>query len=187
MTDPPPGVALTVSWQSFLLRPEPEQRTMEAFTDYTRSWARPAGLEPGAPFATPWSGANAPPTHSLPAAVAAKVAASFGEGASTVYRNRVFAAYFVENLTVSDPGVLAELAEQSGLDRDEFEQRRTARETELVRQVYREHVTGVQSGVTGVPAVAVNRRYLLPGAMTVQDYRRAIEQVLSEDVDPARS
>lgn len=175
---------LTVTWQSFLLRPEPEQRPMEKFTDYTRSWSRPAGMEPKATFSTPWSGAHDPPSHSLPAAVAGKVAATFGPGAATVFRHRLFTAYFEENRTISDPSVLADVAVEAGLERDGFERCWAERETELVREVYREHVTAVQSGISGVPAVVVNRRYLLPGAVDVDDYRRAIDQALSEPDEP---
>jgi len=36
--------ALTVEWRAFLLRPVPEQRSLEQFTRYTERWARPASM-----------------------------------------------------------------------------------------------------------------------------------------------
>ena len=52
------GDAITIEWKSFLLRPQPEQRSLAEFTEYTKSWGRPAGLEPKAEFNSPWSGSS---------------------------------------------------------------------------------------------------------------------------------
>ena len=171
------GDQVEVAWHSYLLRPEPEPRPLDEFTAYTRKWERPASLEPRATF-NEWSGANAPPSHSLPSALAGKVAETFGQQAQHEFSTRVFQAYFTENRTISDPIVLAEIALESGLDRAAFEQRWTELESDLVKQVWRDYTTAVQSGIRGVPAVVVNRRYLVSGAVDLAEYQRVIDSVL---------
>ena len=58
------GDEVELIWRSFMLRPQPEERPVEKFAAYTRSWERPASLEPTITF-NAWSGDNAPPSHSL--------------------------------------------------------------------------------------------------------------------------
>lgn len=153
---------------------------MEKFTEYTTKWATPAGLEPAADFHVPWSGEHRPPSHSLPSAVAGKVVAAFGPAAAHRYRMRLFEAYFRDHLTISRRDVLRDLAAEVGIDPDEFEAAWFAQESDVVREVMVDHATAVQAGITGVPAVVVDRRYLLPGALDVGDYVGAIEQVLAD-------
>lgn len=172
------GDQLTISWRSFLLRPEPEARTLEAFTKYTTSWERPAGMEPRAPFATPWSGEHAPPSHSFPSSLAGKVAETFGAEAFEAFAMALFRAYFVEHRTISDRDVLADVAAAAGLDRTEFGRRWADNETELTKAVWRDYATAVQSGINGVPAVVVDRQWLVPGAVDVDDYGRVIAKAL---------
>jgi predicted DsbA family dithiol-disulfide isomerase len=164
---------ITIEWRSFLLRPEPEDRPLEAFTRYTEKWARPAEMEPRATFNT-WSGRHEPPSHSLPSSVAGKVAGTFGPEAERAFHERLFPAYFTENRTISDRGVLLDVAGEAGLDAAEFDRRWDAEEAELTKQVWRDYATAVQSGIQGVPAVVVNRRWLIPGAVDVEEYRRAV-------------
>ena len=44
------GDAISVEWRSFLLRPEPKTPDQEKFVEYTRSWLRPAEMEPATDF-----------------------------------------------------------------------------------------------------------------------------------------
>lgn len=167
------GSEVEVTWRSFLLRPEPEPRPMEKFVEYTHHWSRPAAMEPQATFHT-WSGEHQPPSHSLPAAVAGKVASGFGAPARAAFSDRLFRAYFADNRTISDREVLLDVAAEAGLDRSEFDRRWDDQEDELTKQVWRDHATAVQSGISGVPAVVVNRRWLIPGAVDVEQYREAV-------------
>jgi predicted DsbA family dithiol-disulfide isomerase len=167
------GDAVEVTWRSYLLRPEPERRDLDAFSAYTRKWAGPADIEPAATFRT-WSGENPPPTHSYPSALAGKVAESFGREAQRAYASALFRAYFAENRTISDRDVLVEVAAGAGLDPDAFERRWREREDELGLAVWQDYLTAVQSKITGVPAVVVDRTWLVPGAVDEAEYRRAI-------------
>jgi predicted DsbA family dithiol-disulfide isomerase len=162
-------------WRAYLLRPEPEPRPLDAFTEYTRKWERPGALEPRARFTT-WTGEHRPPSHSFPAALAAKVAASLGPEAGRAYRQVLFPAYFTDNRTISDRTVLTDIAAEAGLDADAFERAWHDHETDLLTEVWRDHGTAVQSGIGGVPAVVVNRRWLVSGAVEADQYRSVIAQ-----------
>jgi predicted DsbA family dithiol-disulfide isomerase len=166
---------VTVEWRSYLLRPEPEPRPMEKFTDYTKSWERPAGLEPRASF-NAWSGENQPPSHSLPSAIAGKVAAAQGPEAYRAFSDQVFKAYFTENRTISDRDVLTAIAVEAGLDGDVFTGHWDANAETLEHDVMVDYLSAVKSEITGVPAVVVNRSWVIPGAVETDEYRSIISQ-----------
>ena len=172
------GDRVTVEWRSYLLRPLPEPRTVEAFTRYTQGWERPAGLEPRATFQQ-WSGEHEPPSHSVPPAVAGKVARTFGPAAFEAFHLRLLEAYFSENRTVSDRAVLRDLAAECGLDPDEFDRRFDAGAMDLTSEVFVDHMTATQTGIQGVPAVIVGRTQLVSGAQDVGVYRAVVDKVVS--------
>ena len=172
------GDAITVEWCSYLLRPEPEERPLDKFTEYTRNWERTGSMEPRTTF-NAWSGKNAPPSHSFPSAMAGKLAASFGAEARENYSKRLFEAYFIENRTISDRSVLLDVAAEAGLDRAEFDAAWSAYDTDLTRDVWSDYQSAINAGIRGVPAVVVNRRYLVSGAVDVDEYERVIAQALN--------
>lgn len=157
------------------MRPEPQARTLDEFRHYTRHWSRPAALEPNAVFA-PWGDAD-PPTHSLPAAVAGKVAASFGADAFSRFKLAALEAYFRHSRTISNRPVLLDIAQQVGLDREDFDARWRDRLGEFVEAVRVDHNDAIEQGVTGVPAVLVNGEYLLTGALETDQYRKVIDHL----------
>jgi predicted DsbA family dithiol-disulfide isomerase len=174
------GDGVEIEWRSFLLRPEAEERDPEKFATYTKSWERPAGLEPAAKFNTPWSGEHAPPSHSMPAAVAGKVAMAFGPEATKAFHEALLNAYFVENRTISERSVLVEVAGEAGIDREKFGELYDAHQVPLTQRVIEDHNLAINSGVTGVPAVVVDGRYLIGGAVDVEEYQRALVHVREE-------
>ncbi len=178
------GDQVRVEWRAYLLRPEPEPRPLDKFTAYTEKWATPAGLEPRSVFRT-WSGEHQPPSHSFPSAVAGKVAGVLGHDAHRAYKMRLFEAYFTENRTISDRDVLIDLAGEAGLDTAEFDRIWRDQEDELVAEVWRDYTTAVQSNITGVPAVVLDRKWLIPGAVDTEEYVAAIEKVREMRTDPA--
>ncbi len=175
------GEGVSIEWKAFLLRPTPEPRDPTKFERYTHSWLRPGELEPEATFNT-WSGEHPPPSHSLPAAVAAKAAAELGHFEPMHWR--LLEAYFSENRTVSDRDVLIDIAGEAGLDRDEFATTIDERFSELAQLVVDEHVEAAESGITGVPAQVVNGGYLIQGAQDQSFYARVITRF--QDADPQR-
>ncbi len=173
------GDQVELIWRSFMLRPEPEDRPMEKFTRYTESWERPGSMEDRVTF-NRWSGDHEPPSHSMPSSVAGKVAATFGPEAAKAFHHGAMQAYFTENRTISDWGVLLDIAEAAGMDRQEFDQRWQADEAGFTNQVVTEHNEAIGAGITAVPSLVVGERYLVPGAVDVADYRQVIERFRQE-------
>lgn len=174
------GDGVQIEWKAFLLRPTPEPRDLEKFTKYTQSWLRPASMEPAATFNT-WSGEHAPPSHSLPAAVAAKAAAELGRFLPMHWQ--LLKAYFTDNRTVSERDVLIDIAGEAGLDREEFATTIDERFSDLAQLVVDEHVEAVESGITGVPAQVVNGGYLVQGAQDQSFYARVVTKFQHPDGD----
>jgi len=174
------GDGVTVEWRSFLLRPLPEERDVDEFATYTRNWARPAALEPEAPFTVPWSGEHLPPSHSMPAAVASKAVERFFGAQRDDYHHALLSAYFVDNRTISDRSVLADVAASVGIDPSGFETIYEDQWKKLARAAYDEHNEAVALGIGGVPAVVIADRFLITGAVDVDHYRAALDRVRAE-------
>jgi len=174
------GNNVEIQWRSFLLRPQPQDRSMESFTKYTRSWERPASIEPGAIFTTPWNGENEPPSHSAPPAIAGKVAMGYGPQTFHRFHRLLLEAYFTHNLTITDLDVLADLAVAAGIDRTEWIEQMAPSPHPLLQAVADDHNDAINFGVTGVPAMAVADQYLIPGAVDIEQYRRVIDHALAE-------
>jgi predicted DsbA family dithiol-disulfide isomerase len=169
------GDLVTIEWKSFLLRPQPEFRPLEQFRAYTERWARPDAMEPSCGF-HPWTSDTPPPTHSVPAAVAAKVADRYGSHVAARYHRALFHAYFTENRTVSDRAVHVAIAAQIGLDPAEFDDALTEHGEDEQRAVFADYHEAIELGIHAVPAVVVDGRYLIQGAVEVDDYMQVVEQ-----------
>ena len=174
------GEGVTLEWRSFLLRPFPEDRDVDDFVAYTRNWSRPAEMEPAAPFTVPWSGEHLPPSHSMPPAVAAKVVEGYFPAHFDAFHRSLLTAYFVDNRTVSDRGVLAEVARSVGIDRSAFEAIYDDQWEPLARTAYDQHNQAIGLGIGGVPAVVIDHRHLVTGAVDVAHYQAALDQVRAE-------
>lgn len=167
--------AVEVVWKSFMLRPSPQPRTIEQHREYTRSWLNPASQKESGEFNV-WATENEPPTHSVPALVAGKAAATFGDEAFHRFHREVMRAYFTENRTISDLEVLADVAGRSDIPEDEFRARLDANWQGFENEVFAEHTEAIQLGVTGIPSVVVDDALLIPGAVDADVYRRVIRE-----------
>jgi len=170
------GDALEVEWRAFLLRPAPDPaRTLERFRTYTQSWLRPAA-EPDAPEFQPWATSEGPPTHSIPAHLAAKAAAAIGPEAFRAVHERLLAAYFAENRDITSAETLRALWRELGLPDDAFA---IAGAPETRGAVLAEHRDALERGVNGVPALMlVGNDVPTLGAMPYETYRRWIARAL---------
>ncbi|SOH93216.1 Predicted dithiol-disulfide isomerase, DsbA family [Monaibacterium marinum] len=90
-------------------------------------------------------------------------------------KQALFTAHFTHRRDLSDNAVLADIAAEQGLDRDEAlavltDQRyaKTVRENEEF---------WVNQGISGVPAVVFNRRHLVTGAQGVENYTNILNQL----------
>jgi predicted DsbA family dithiol-disulfide isomerase len=170
------GDALVLNWKSFLLRPRPEPgRDLEKFRRYTQSWRRAAEEEPAARFQV-WGSEEGPPSHSVPAHLAAKAAAALGPGSFTRMHAALLRAYFELSRDISHPDVLAALWREAGLPEGELKR---SEDPALLRQVLAEHEEALELGVGGVPAVRLaGSDVAITGAQPTEAYRRWIRRSL---------
>ncbi|MBG6160190.1 putative DsbA family dithiol-disulfide isomerase [Labrenzia sp. EL_159] len=98
------------------------------------------------------------------------------EGKEHPLKMALFEAYFAKRLDLNDKTVLADVADNVGLDRAEalnvLEDNRYA---DAVRQ---EETFWTQNGIQGVPAVVFERRHLITGAQGVDNYTAIIRQLM---------
>lgn len=98
-----------------------------------------------------------------------------GQGAQHAMKLALFAAHFSAGLDVDDIAVLTELAGTIGLDRAAA---RAALETGAhADQVRRKQAFWQQQGVTGVPAMVFDQRYLYTGAQGIDAYARILREL----------
>lgn len=98
--------------------------------------------------------------NSRPALVGAKFAEAQGVGEA--YHDVVFTAYWQEAKNIEDVTVLAELATAVGLDRQQF---LAALDDPQYQQAMLADVEqAFQYGLSGVPALVYNNKYLVSGA-----------------------
>lgn len=95
----------------------------------------------------------------------------------------LFEAHFTNARDVSDPDVLVGVAQSVGLDgdaaRDVLEQATHAEETRARQKFWTDR------GVTGVPAIVFEGKYLLTGAQGAENYAQMLQKVVSERMEPA--
>ena len=171
------GDVLEVAWHTYLLRPEPTERTMESFTRYTEHWARPGAAEPNAHFRT-WSGVNPPPSHSMPSATAGlAVRELFGAEGFDRFHLALMREYFEANRTISDHAVILDVAAMVALDADALGAKIDADHDELVAAVIADHRATLAQGIAAVPTVVVNGEHVLQGAMAAEQYHRVVARL----------
>ena len=87
----------------------------------------------------------------------------------------LFAAHFTDRRDLSDNAVLADIAGEIGLDRDEatavLVDQRFANEVRSAEQFWQ------QQGISGVPAVVFDRKHLVTGAQGVDNYTNILTQI----------
>jgi predicted DsbA family dithiol-disulfide isomerase len=171
-----PEFGLTIEWKGFQIHPEWPTAGMAA-TEYPRGmdsetrrmmWARIAALGEtvGLEMQSPEYLAN-----SRLALQAAEFARERGK--AEIFEERVFQAYFKENLNIGIQGVIAELATEVGLDRDELT---LALEANHYESRLRDNALAARErGVDGVPTFFVGD-YPLVGAQSEQVMRQILQR-----------
>jgi len=91
----------------------------------------------------------------------------------------LFSAYFLEGRNIGDHAVLADIAAEHGMDRDEIAARLASEEDRDVVQA--EIVQAQQIGVTGVPTFIMLGRYALVGAQPPEELVQAFEAVAEKE------
>ena len=90
-------------------------------------------------------------------------------------KQALFSAHFTKGRNISDNAVLADIAAEVGLDRDEalavLEEQRFAKEVRAEERHWQ------QQGIQSVPAMIFNERHLVSGAQGVDNYVNILEQL----------
>lgn len=93
-------------------------------------------------------------------------------------KQTLFTAHFTENRNLTDAGVLTAAAEKAGLDRAEAgEVLASGRYAQAVRQA--EDLWRAR-GITSVPAVVVEGKYLISGGQPASVFEEALRKIASE-------
>lgn len=167
-------------WRAYLLRPdERDDRSLEAFREYTKKWLQVADDEPRAAFQV-WQSDEGPPLGSRPAHRVAKAAANLGDNAGRAMRERLFRAYFSENRDISRDATLGALWNEVGLDPAAFPTRHDAA---IAAAIERDHNEAIQFGASGVPAMRLpNQELVITGAQPEAIYRRWFSRIRSGQI-----
>ena len=107
------------------------------------------------------------------------------EGRQRELKVALFEAYFTLCLDPSDRIVLADAAEKAGLEREKaFEVLESGRYADEVRAAER---FWHSKGISGVPAVIINERYLISGGQPADAFENAIRRIAAETSDQKAS
>jgi predicted DsbA family dithiol-disulfide isomerase len=100
------------------------------------------------------------------------------EGRAHELKLALFKAYFTLGLSPSNHAVLADAAESAGLDRDvALEVLATGRYSNEVREAERFWQV---KGISAVPAVIINQRYLISGGQPPEVFESAIQKMAAD-------
>ncbi|WP_016836320.1 DsbA family oxidoreductase [Herbaspirillum lusitanum] len=90
-------------------------------------------------------------------------------------------AYFTDGKNIADRNVLAELASQAGLDTVEASE--ILASDRFAQEVKEEETFWTQRGISSVPAVIVNDRYLISGGQPPDVFEEQLRAILAGDVE----
>jgi predicted DsbA family dithiol-disulfide isomerase len=112
------------------------------------------------------------------------IAYAAGNGRQGAMKERLLKAYFTDGLHVADPGVLADLAADVGLDRDDVVQFLAS--DEGTAELREELLRSLERGVTAVPTFVFENTWAVPGAQDADTMLRVL-QTVAERIRPAAS
>lgn len=109
--------------------------------------------------------------------------AQYGPDKQTELKLALFDAHFQHRRNVSDPAVLLDVADRLGIDRAGAEAALDS--AVLGQQVREEQRMAYDMNVTGVPAMLVNGKFLIPGAQDPETYANALRRVVAREAELA--
>lgn len=90
----------------------------------------------------------------------------------------LFKAYFVENLILADHSVLLSKALEAGMKEDEVKE---VLESEMYNDEVRfDEREAMMRGIRGVPYIVFNGDFAVPGALTLDGFKSAIERMMKK-------
>ena len=188
-----------IRWHPFELNPdmpaEGEDSAAHIACKYGRSPAeaeagreRMSAIAEAAGYSFRYTGAGeAPPPRIRNSFLAHKLLthtlAAYGPEAQTGLKLALFDAHFQQRRDVSDRAVLAEIYEALGLPRYEAEV--AFDDPVLGDRVRAEEAQAWDMNISGVPAMLVNAKYLIPGAQDPDTYAAALRRVVAKEAQAA--
>ncbi|MBS0480581.1 MAG: DsbA family oxidoreductase [Proteobacteria bacterium] len=103
-----------------------------------------------------------------------------GAAAQTRLKLAFFDAHFQQRRNVSDPTVLIDIAANAGFERAAAEA--ALEDAALAGIVREEEKIAWDLNVTGVPAMVINGKYLIPGAQESEAYANALRRVVAKEL-----
>ncbi len=101
-----------------------------------------------------------------------------GPAKQTELKQALFDAHFQQRRNVSDPDILVDIAASLGLDADGA---RAALDDEVLGQIVRrEEAMAWDMNISGVPAMLVQGKFLIPGAQEPEVYANALRRVVAK-------
>ena len=100
------------------------------------------------------------------------------EGRQAALKHALFDAYFTEQQDPSDAEVLVAAAEQAGLDG--VAAREVLASGLYAEEVRRDEQLWQSRGISGVPAVVIDGRYLISGGQPAEAFEQALRQIAAE-------
>jgi predicted DsbA family dithiol-disulfide isomerase len=188
-----------IRWHPFELNPEMPPEGEDSAVHVARKYGRsPAEAEAGrermsaiaeaAGYSFRFIGEGEPPPQRMRNSFLAHkllthTLAAHGAEAQTRLKLALFDAHFQQRRDVSDRAVLAQIYEAVGLPRHEAEV--AFDDPVLGEQVRAEEARAWDMNITGVPAMLVNGKYLIPGAQDPETYANALRRVVEKEARAA--
>jgi predicted DsbA family dithiol-disulfide isomerase len=107
------------------------------------------------------------------------------EGRQLELKEALFKANFTDQLSTSDHEVLVGAAKAAGLD--ERRARQVLASGEFTDEVRREEMLWRNRGISAVPSVIFNQRWMVQGGQPPQVFEQAIRQIVSGHAEEARA
>ena len=114
--------------------------------------------------------------NSRPALIGAKYAETQNKG--DTYHNAVFEAYWLHARPIGDLDVLAEIAVEVGLEREAF--LAALDDPQYDAQVEADVEQAAAYGLSGVPAIVFEQRYLVSGAQPTPVLQQVVDRIEAE-------
>ncbi|HEY8890991.1 MAG TPA: DsbA family oxidoreductase [Clostridium sp.] len=101
------------------------------------------------------------------------------EGKMNELSERIFKAYFVDSLNISDHKVLTSLAYEVGLNSDKALS--ILESDQYGKEVRKDEETASKLGISGVPYFVINNKYAVSGAQPPELFLEALEKARDEE------
>ena len=192
-------IAAEIRWHPFELNPDMPAGGEDSAAHIARKYGRsPAEAEAGrermssiaeaAGYSFRYTGEGAPPAARMRNSFLAHkllthTLAAHGPQAQTRLKLALFDAHFQQRRNVGDAAVLVDIYETLGLPRHEAQV--AFADPVLAERVRAEEAQAWDMNISGVPAMLVNGKYLIPGAQDPETYANALRRVVAKEAQAA--